>query len=321
METISAESERGLEIALKHLKGDVSGKIADIREELIDMLASMEASIDYPDDVDDIDLSIIEKRVQVVKDKVKELIETFKTGKVLRDGLIVAIIGRPNVGKSSLLNALLKEERAIVTDVPGTTRDIITETFNLDGISLKLHDTAGLRDTGELVEQLGVERTLKVLKEADIIIYCIDGSVELSETDKCFVKDLKGQETIVVINKIDLLQKLDEKEIDSGMRVIKTSIKKEVGLDKLTDALKDIIFTNTKFTSNDILITNLRHKELLERACVRLERAIEGSRASGFYDLVTLDLRGALEILGEITGETVSEDVIDRIFRDYCLGK
>jgi tRNA modification GTPase len=252
------------------------------------------------------------------------LLETADTGKILKEGLKTIIVGKPNVGKSSLLNALLREQRAIVTDVPGTTRDIIEEYINIKGIPLKIIDTAGIRETEDMVEKIGVERTKELFRQADLLLIVLDASDRFTEEDELLTKLVNDKKAIVLINKTDLPQRLDEdvvRKTFSNKKIIKISVKENIGLDRLKEEIAEMFFKG-KIESRDLtIITNLRHKEALRNAKESLEKAMETIELGMPLDCIAIDVTGARNRLGEITGDTVSEDVLDQIFTQFCIGK
>jgi tRNA modification GTPase len=256
--------------------------------------------------------------------RIGRLLSTSGRGKILRDGLNTVILGKPNVGKSSLLNAVLRENRAIVTDIPGTTRDVIEEYINIDGIPLKIMDTAGIRHTEDVVEKIGVDRAKEMLEKADLIIAIFDISGELSEDDYHIIDLIKDKQTIVLLNKTDLPKLYDEgyfAEIFSGKEIITTSMTKGVGIDELEDSIRRMFYQGDITIESDMIISNIRHKNLLEQASDNIHSVIEDLKKQVPLDCLEVDLRSCWENLGEITGESIGEDVLDRIFREFCIGK
>lgn len=325
MEVINSKTEQSLDIAINHLTGKLSEKVQCIKDRVISLLAHLEASIDFPEDeIEDYDPSDVPVRVETIATEIEELLSTSKEGKIYQEGIKTVIVGKPNVGKSSLLNLLLEENRAIVTDVPGTTRDIIEEYINLRGIPLKIIDTAGIRDTKDMIEKLGVERTRDSLKGADLVLMMLDVSQGLTEADLEIYDLIKDKPTILIINKTDLPARIDEKEIDNHFPehpVLWISIKAEEGLLQLKDTIiKEITGENIN-KENDVLITRVRHQNALEQALKAINNVEESLAKDLPNDFLTIDLKECLNNLGEITGETVTEDIIDRIFSDFCLGK
>ncbi len=326
MDIINAKTDKSYEASLSQLEGSLSKKIGELREEILNILARVEASIDYPgeDSVEDVAYREIIEKGNYVKDEINKLIKTSQRGTILRDGLNTVILGKPNVGKSSLLNAILRENRAIVTDVPGTTRDVIEEFINIDGIPLKIVDTAGIRDTDDLVEKIGVDKARSLVNNADLIIAVFDASEELNDEDREIVDLIRDKKAIVIINKIDLDKKFDEeyllKELASK-KIIQSSMVKELGLEELEDAIKEMFYSGNLEIGSDIVITNIRHKNQLERAKKNIEDVVEAAEMNVPIDCVEVDLKSCWENLGEISGDTISEDILDKIFSEFCLGK
>lgn len=285
----------------------------------------MEASIDFPEDVGEINCVEAQQVLASVKAGISRMIEEGQQGKILREGLKTVIIGRPNVGKSSLLNALVRENRAIVTEIPGTTRDIIEEIINLNGIPLKIIDTAGIRETKDIVEKMGVTRAEKLLNEADLNLFVIDASTSLTGDDKLIAGRLKRENTIILLNKGDIeVTTVTETEINQllpGFPVIKISAKEEWGLDKLADKIKEKVFAGQVTGEEREVVTRSRQLAALKKSLQSVEDAVAGLKAGSPVDLVVIDVKQARESLGEITGETIGEDILDTIFKEFCIGK
>jgi len=326
MDLISAKTDKGFDVALEQLEGSLSKKVREIIKNLMDILAHIEVSIDFADeeDVDEVTLDILIKRSKEVKEEIQLLLETSNTGKIIREGLNTVIIGKPNVGKSSLLNALLGEARAIVTDVPGTTRDIIEENLSVKGIPLKIIDTAGIRETEDVVEKIGVERSKQFFNKADLIIFMLDASSELTKEDFEILKLIKERRALVIINKTDLPSKLDEQAISEYIedkKIIRLSVTEEKGIEELENAIVDMVYAGDVRSKDRLLVTNVRHKNALERAFVAIEEGLEAMEKRLTMDFIEVDVKDCWEALGEITGETVAEDLIDHIFQNFCIGK
>lgn len=325
IDVIRSKTEASLQLALRQLGGGLSEKIQALRQEIVFMLAHIEAAIDFPEeDIEGMEYQELSKRAEEVWGKTKELLATADSGKVLREGLSTAIIGRPNVGKSSLLNALLREKRAIVTDIPGTTRDVIEEVVNIRGIPLKIIDTAGIRETEDLVEKIGVEKARESLKQADLVLFLLNGGEELKEEDLEIAGLLNEKKRIIIINKTDLSQKIDEEEVRKIFpigKIIKLSLKEEIGLADLEKTIEEMVFAGQAFSLESTLVTNVRHKSLLEKAEKSLQETTKALALGMPTDLLAIDLKDALQSLGEITGEAVSDDIIDQIFSQFCIGK
>lgn len=325
MDLISAKTDTSFNVSLNQLEGSISGEVRKLQNVLLSMLAHVEASIDFPeDDVEDLTYETLKEQGRFVLEKINKLLGTVYTGKILREGLKTVILGKPNVGKSSLLNAILRENRAIVTDIPGTTRDIIEEYVNIKGVPLKIIDTAGIRQTEDIVERLGVDKAKELLNEADLIIAVFDTSKELTEEDYYIIDSIKDKTTIVLLNKSDLPSKIDEKDIREHLpdkRIINTSISKNEGIDKLEDAIEDMFLSSEVKITDSIIITNVRHRDQLLKAKTNIEDALNSLEMNMPLDCIEVDIKGCWENLGEITGDTVGEDIIDKIFSEFCIGK
>lgn len=325
IDLINSKTNLGLEKAFDQLEGHLSQKIKKFKDAVTHLIAHIEASIDYPEyDIEEVANEMLQKRIKQLIDNIDILLKDSEKGKIIRDGLSTVIVGKPNVGKSSLLNALLREKRAIVTEVPGTTRDIIEEYINVGGVPLKVIDTAGIRETEDLVEKIGVEKTHEVIDKSDLVILVLDNSEILNENDIDIIEKVKNRKCIVVINKIDLKGKLDEdrvREMLPSTEIIKISAKDEIDLDKVENTIHDMFFGGHLEIKEETLITNIRHKNLLENAQNSLKQAMIGVAANLPVDCITIDLKNALELLAKITGEVASDDIINEIFSQFCLGK
>lgn len=323
IDIITAKTELSAKSALEQSGGKLSREIMKLRDKLLEVIAHIEATVDYPeDDLEEVTADKSKKNINGIINEIDELLASADEGKILREGLSTVIVGKPNVGKSSILNALLMETRAIVTDVPGTTRDIIEEYINIDGIPIKIVDTAGIRDTEDIVEKIGVERSKEKIVSADLIVLVLDISRKLSDEDKEIIEYIKDKKYIVLLNKIDLEFKIDKddlKELNSNY-IIKVSAKTGEGLDRFKEAVKELFFKG-EVKSKEIMITNTRHKEALIRAKENLNAANSVLDNTFAIDLASIDLRNAWKQLGDITGDTVEEDIIDKIFSKFCLGK
>lgn len=325
MDLISAKTETGYDVALDQLEGGLSKRVRKIRQDLLSLLAHLEVSIDYPEeDIEEITYErVLEAEENAVSD-VNALLRTADTGKIIREGLQTVIIGKPNVGKSSLLNALLKESRAIVTDIPGTTRDVIEEYLNIRGIPLKIVDTAGIRETEDMIERLGVERSKAFFNKADLVILVIDAGEALRREDRELMGYVKERKAIVILNKTDLDPEVSEREIRDLMGdkpIVRTSLVKGTGLEDLEATIVEMVYSGEVFERGDALITNMRQKQALEKASRSLREALAITRERMAYDFIEVDLKNAYAYLGEITGETVEDDILDKIFSEFCLGK
>lgn len=325
MDIVRAKTSTGLDAALDQLRGELSRKIRSLREELTGLLAKIEASIDFPEyDLPDVTREEIGGGCKAVLQEVEKLLATAKQGQILREGLRTVILGKPNVGKSSLLNALLRQQRALVTSIPGTTRDVIEEYINIRGIPLRVMDTAGIRRTEDLVEKLGIEQTRRYLEGADLVLVVLDAATGWTEEDEELVPLLEGKKAIVLINKTDIGASLDVEAIRErfpGQKVLPISVKEGWGLEELEETIWKLVFAGEVRGDHGVLVSNVRHKEALEGARRCLGAALEAVGAGAPLDLVAIDLREAWDYLGEITGETVGEELLDRIFSDFCIGK
>ncbi|WP_186431127.1 tRNA uridine-5-carboxymethylaminomethyl(34) synthesis GTPase MnmE [Clostridium sp. BSD9I1] len=323
IDIIRAKTELSMKSAVLQSNGRISKEIDSLRNRLLQTIAHIEATVDFPeDDLEEVTSNQVSIQVENIINEVSELLSTADEGKILREGLNVVIVGKPNVGKSSLLNALLKEQRAIVTEVPGTTRDVIEEYINLDGVPIKIIDTAGIRETEDIVEKIGVEKSKEKIIEADLIIFMIDLSRELDDEDKEIMDYIRDKKYIVLLNKSDLENKVVKEDL-AGLNlkyIIESSAKSGKGLDELKDSIKELFFKG-EVKNQDIIITNARHKEALIRAKESLSSALDTLNNTLAIDLSSIDIRDAWSRLGEITGDTLEEDIIDKIFSEFCLGK
>lgn len=325
IDIIKAKTDESFKVSLNQLEGSISNKVKEIRENLLEMIAHVEASIDFPEeDIEDISYKELEKKAENVQEQIEKLLETADRGKILRDGLNTLILGKPNVGKSSLLNAILRENRAIVTNIPGTTRDIIEEYVNIDGIPLKMIDTAGIRETEDLVEKMGVDRAKEKIDQADLIIAIFDASEEITEEDRHIIELIENKKSIVLLNKSDLPNKYDEKELKElfpNNDIITTSITKGLGIDMLEQKIKDLFYTGELEVENQAIITNMRHKDQLIKANENIKNVLEAVVINVPLDCIEVDIKSCWENLGEISGDTIGEGILDRVFSEFCIGK
>jgi len=325
IDIIRAKTDASLRMAVGHLSGTLSEGIREMRDKILAMIANLEATIDFPEeDIEELTVQEIKIAVDEVLADINVLLATKETGRILRDGLETVIIGKPNVGKSSLLNALLKEKRAIVTDVPGTTRDSIEEFVNIRGIPLKIIDTAGIRETEDIVEKIGVEKARNFMTTADLILVLLDASIPLSEEDREVLQLLSGREAVVLINKSDLPIALDVEEVYSYIshqKVIKISVMENSGLQELEQVILDMVYSGQVEQKEGAFINTIRQANLLEIAKSHLVATLLTIEQMMPPDCIVIDLRDAWEKLGEITGDTVGEDIIDQIFTKFCIGK
>lgn len=326
MDLIRAKTDKAMGVAMKQLDGKLSKLIQRLRQMLIETVAHVEVNIDYPeyDDVEEMTKQVMFDKIGEVYQEIERLLAMAKQGKVLREGISTAIIGRPNVGKSSLMNSLVQENKAIVTDIPGTTRDIIEEYVNVRGVPLRLVDTAGIRDTDDIVEKIGVERSRQVLKEADLILLVLNNNEPLTEQDRQLFNLIADLQTIVLINKTDLPQTIDREEVErlaNGNPIVATSLVNEEGIDQLETAIADTFFTGNIETTDLTYVSNVRHIQLLKQALRALDDARAGLDADMPIDLIQIDVTRTWELLGEIVGDTVQDSLIDQLFSQFCLGK
>jgi tRNA modification GTPase len=325
IDLIRAKSDRAFKVALKQVEGALSRHVKDLRFQLVELMAHIEVNIDYPEhDVEELTTAFIRNKCKLAIERIDELLKTAEQGKILREGIVTAIVGRPNVGKSSLLNALAQEDRAIVTDIPGTTRDIIEEIVNVNGIPLKLLDTAGLRETSDLVEQIGVEKSRTALSDADLIILVLNQSEPLHADELELITQIVNRESIVVLNKTDLPKLLDESFLHDHIpqeRIVRMSVKENSGMNDLEKAIGHLFFSGQLESGDLTYVSNVRHIHLLKRAKVSLVDAVEAGEAHIPIDLIQIDVRSAWESLGEMIGDSVGESLIDQIFSQFCLGK
>ena len=325
IDLIQSKTRKSLALANLQRQGRLGNEVRQVRDGLLDLQAGMEASIDFPEDeVPQFSGVTIRLRLQGALERLNSLLQTYAEGKIYREGVSAVIVGRPNAGKSSLLNALLREDRAIVTPIPGTTRDVIEEGVNVRGIFLRLMDTAGLRQTKDAVEVEGVRRTRDRLAQADLVIWVVDGSEPLTPDDRDILTEVRDKRAVVAINKNDLPLRADLQDLAGQLPrvpLIPVSALHHLRIDALEDAIRDRVLNGTPESSSEILLSNLRHKQALERAMEGLERALEATRLNLSPEFLCMDLGAALQALGEIVGETTSEDLLERIFSQFCIGK
>lgn len=325
IDIINAKSEKEVKTGIKQLEGLLSKEIAEIKQEIMDVMINIEVSIDYPEyDVEDVANAEITDMLDSVKKKLERLERSFDNGKVIKEGIKTAIIGKPNAGKSSLLNAILKEDRAIVTEYEGTTRDTIEEFVNINGIPLKLIDTAGIRETKDEVEKIGIAKSRETANTADLIIAIFDASKEIDEEDLEVIDFIKNKKAIIILNKMDLKAKIDENNENlkklSG-NIIKMSALKNIGIDKLYEKITEMFNLNEINLDNENVITNVRQKNLITKAIENVKKAKETIEQKMPIDIIAIFIKDILEDLGKITGEVVTEDIIEEIFANFCLGK
>ena len=326
MDLIRAKTDRAMDVALGQMEGRLSKLISTLRQALLESIAQMEVNIDYPeyDDVEEMTRPIMLEKAQWVRTEIEKLLQTSSQGKILREGLSTVIVGRPNVGKSSLLNSLVHENKAIVTEIAGTTRDIIEEYVNVRGVPLRLVDTAGIRETEDIVERIGVERSRKVLKEADLILYVLNYSEALTAEDELLFEAVKDMNYIVVINKTDLPQGIDIEQVQQlagNRRLVTTSLVEEEGIDQLEEAIAELFFEGEIEAGDMTYVSNVRHISLLHQAHKTISDAIDAAEMDVPVDMIQIDVTRTWEILGEIIGDTADDGLLDQLFSQFCLGK
>lgn len=323
MDIIRAKTDLSMKSAVMQSNGALSKEIGKLREYMLNTLALIEYSVDFTEDDEEPDETIpirVQEQLTVAIEDMKKLLEGANEGRIIRDGLKLAIIGKPNVGKSSLLNCLLKEKRAIVTDIPGTTRDIIEEFISLDGIPVKITDTAGIRETEDEVEKIGVEKSREKIDEADLIVLMLDSSRPLEDEDREIIEKVKDKKYVVLMNKNDLEKKISDEDIKELKNIIYISAKTGFGIDELKEKVKDLFF-NGEVDSESMIISNNRHKQALYRALENCEEALDRVKSNEYLDLISIYVTSALKALGEITGSELEEDLINKIFSEFCVGK
>lgn len=325
IDLINSKTDKEASASFEQLQGRLSKEIEDIRNELLDIMADIEAQIDYPEyDIEETTNEKATKILNNIKNKLMALENSFENGKLLKEGVKTVIIGKPNAGKSSLLNTLLDEDRAIVSDLEGTTRDTIEEFINVEGVPLKIIDTAGIRDTDNSVEKIGVEKAIKLIEDAVLIIAVFDSSKKLDKEDFKILDLIKNKKSIILLNKCDLSENNDETTSymsNLNKIVIKASMKTKMGIDKLYKTISNMFNNDEIELNNGIIITNIRHKNQIHKAITSINGSLESINNNVTVDILAIYIKETLENLGEITGNNVSEDIINKIFSKFCLGK
>ena len=325
IDIVKAKTDKSFDVAISQLEGGLSLKIMEIRQKLLDLLVDITVNIDYPDeDIEELTYDKLEENIMLIGDMIEKLLSTASTGRMIREGIRVAIVGKPNVGKSSLMNGLLREARAIVTEIPGTTRDTIEEAVSIRNIPVYLVDTAGIRDTSDKVERLGIEKSKEAFNNADFVIFIIDGSRELSKEDIEIAQHLEGRKSLVLINKNDLPRAFDNDAVMNlipDAQIIETSLLNEEGIGDVEDFIERLVYGGEISQKGSMMVNNVRHIELLEKSRDSLRDALNMTVAKEALDFIEVDVKNAYERLGEIIGETVSDDIIDEVFARFCLGK
>ena len=325
IDVIKAKTDKAQEVAQSHLSGALANKIKELRFKITEVLAHLTVSIDFgEEDVEEITYAMLEDNAELLRREIKSLYDSAECGKVLRDGLKTVIVGKPNVGKSSLLNYILGENRAIVTEIAGTTRDVIEEFVNIKGIPLKIVDTAGIRETEDIVEKIGVEKSRESLNSADLVIIVIDGSKELTTEDKEILEQAVDKKTIVLLNKNDLPQAVSEDDIAKYVdkdSIIRISALKNEGIEEVHNKIESMVFKGDIKSNSSVVVTNSRHKDALLKAYNSINDAIDGIEQRLPYDFIEVDFKNIWDYLGYINGDTVQEDLLDTIFANFCIGK
>ena len=326
MDFIRSKADRASKVAMNQIEGRLSDLIKRQRQSILEILAQVEVNIDYPeyDDVEDATTEFLLAQSKKIKNEIDQLLETGTQGKIMREGLSTVIVGKPNVGKSSMLNNLIQDNKAIVTEVAGTTRDVLEEYVNVRGVPLRLVDTAGIRDTEDIVEKIGVERSRKALSEADLILFVLNNNEPLTDEDRTLYEVIKNEDAIVIVNKTDLERRLDIEEVKTmigNTPLIQTSMLKQEGIDELELQIRDLFFGGEVQNQDMTYVSNSRHISLLKQARQTIQDAIDAAEAGIPMDMVQIDLTRTWEILGEIIGESASDELINQLFSQFCLGK
>ncbi|NME36531.1 tRNA uridine-5-carboxymethylaminomethyl(34) synthesis GTPase MnmE [Fusobacterium sp. FSA-380-WT-3A] len=323
IDLIHGKTEKSISLSLNNLRGDLKEQIAHLKKILLDVAAHVNVVLDYPEEgVDEPIPDNLIRDLHNVHDTITKLVESYDKGKMIKEGIKTAIVGKPNVGKSSLLNSILREERAIVTSIAGTTRDTIEEIINIKGIPLVMVDTAGIRETQDEVENIGVQKSKKVLQEADLVLFVMDSSRELSEEDKEIYENIQSEKVIGILNKIDIERKLDITSLTKVKKWIEISALENIGIENLENEIYNFILSeNIEDSSEKLIITNIRHKSALEKTKKAIENIFETIDMGYPMDLIAVDLNDAMDSLSEVTGEISSEDLLDHIFSNFCVGK
>ncbi|HEH3060693.1 TPA: tRNA uridine-5-carboxymethylaminomethyl(34) synthesis GTPase MnmE [Staphylococcus aureus] len=326
MDFIRSKTDRASKVAMNQIEGRLSDLIKKQRQSILEILAQLEVNIDYPeyDDVEDATTEFLLEQSKEIKQEINRLLDTGAQGKIMREGLSTVIVGKPNVGKSSMLNNLIQDNKAIVTEVAGTTRDVLEEYVNVRGLPLRLVDTAGIRETEDIVEKIGVERSRKALSQADLILFVLNNNEALTQEDYTLYEVVKNEDVIVIVNKMDLEQNIDINEVKDMIGdtpLIQTSMLKQEGIDELEIQIRDLFFGGEVQNQDMTYVSNSRHISLLKQARQTIQDAIDAAESGVPMDMVQIDLTRTWEILGEIIGETASDELIDQLFSQFCLGK
>lgn len=325
IDVIKAKTDKSFDVALSQLEGTLSTKISEIRAKLLDLLVDITVNIDYPDeDIEEITYDSLSKNISSIGEMIEKLLSTASTGRMIREGIRVAIVGKPNVGKSSLMNGLLRETRAIVTEIPGTTRDTIEEAISIRNIPVYLVDTAGIRETDDMVEKIGIEKSKEAFNNADFVIFILDGSTPISQEDREIAEYIKTRKSLVLINKSDLTQVFTHDEVREMIpdaKIIETSFIMGEGITEIEEFIEEMVYGGEIAQGESLMVNNVRHIELLNIGRDSLKDALNMTEMKEALDFIEIDVKNAYEFLGQIIGETVSDDIIDEVFARFCLGK
>ncbi|MDO4176673.1 MAG: tRNA uridine-5-carboxymethylaminomethyl(34) synthesis GTPase MnmE [Bacillota bacterium] len=325
IDVVKAKSDKSFDVAMSQLEGSLSSEIAAIRKDILDLLVDVTVNIDYPDeDIEQMTYEKMESCLCSIKEKIEKLLAGSRSGKMIREGIRVAIVGKPNVGKSSLMNGLLRESRAIVTEIPGTTRDTIEEAVSIRNLPVYLIDTAGIRNTDDTVEKIGIEKSKEAFNSADFIIFIIDGSSPLTEEDEEIISFMEGRNSLVLINKQDIGNVVNSRDLADRLPnsdVIETALIRGEGISEIEDKIEELVYGGQLSQSESVMVNNVRHIDLLEKAGQAIDDAINMSEMHEALDIIEIDIRNAFDNLGEIIGETVSDEILTEVFSRFCLGK
>ena len=316
---INAKTDKARQIVINNLTGTTTNKIKKLREKLVQIISNIEVNIDYPEyqDIEEMTNQKLKQEINTIEQELNQIIENSKNSKLITNGINIAIVGRPNVGKSSILNKLIEQDKAIVTNIPGTTRDIVEANYNLEGINLNLIDTAGIRETNDIVEQIGVEKSKKTIKDADLILLVLNNNEKLTEEDKKLLNETKNKQRIIVVNKTDLKTNLEIKESN----IVKTNTQEEEGLTQLKNKIKEL-FKLDKIKTNDFYyVSTLEQLQKIENCKQNITSIKEGIKNNSPIDIIEIDLKVIWQTLGEVIGETYTEELLDNLFKNFCVGK
>lgn len=316
---INAKTDKARQIVINNLTGTTTNKIKNLREKLVQIISNIEVNIDYPEyqDIEEMTIQKLKQEINSIEQELNQIIENSKNSKLITNGINIAIVGRPNVGKSSILNKLIEQDKAIVTNIPGTTRDIVEANYNLEGINLNLIDTAGIRETNDIVEQIGVEKSKKTIKDADLILLVLNNNEKLTEEDKKLLNETKNKQRIIVVNKTDLKTNLEIKESN----IVKTNTQEEEGLTQLKNKIKEL-FKLDKIKTNDFYyVSTLEQLQKIENCKQNITSIKEGLKNNSPIDIIEIDLKVIWQTLGEVIGETYTEELLDNLFKNFCVGK